>query len=64
MSFTSVPVSRARSRRKIKNQEKAAQQEKIMQKIVFSDLKNPPENFTPLFGEVAKFRTLTKKEEQ
>ena len=25
---------------------------------------NPPKSFTPLFGEVAKFRTLTKTEEQ
>ena len=34
---------------------------KIKRKIVFSDLRNPPKNFTPLFGEVAKFRTLTKQ---
>ena len=38
--------------------------EKIKRKIVFSDLRNPPKNFTPLFGEVAKFRTLTEKDEQ
>ena len=50
----------ARSQQK-KNQEKDAQPEKIKQKIVFSDLRNPPKNFTPLFGEVAKFRTPTKK---
>ena len=56
--------SRARSRKKKKNQEKDAQPGKIKRKIVFSDLRNPPKNFTPLFGEVAKFRTLTKKEEQ
>ena len=55
--------SRARSRGK-KNQEKDAQPEKIKRKIVISDLRNPPKNCTPLFGEVAKFRTLTKKEEQ
>ena len=47
-----------------KNQEKDAQAEKIKRKIVFSDLRNPPKRFTPLFGEVAKFRTLTKTEEQ
>ena len=50
--------------KKKKNKEKDAQPEKIKRKIVFSDLRNPPKNFTPLFGEVAKFRTLTKKEEQ
>ena len=55
-------LSRDRSRRK-KNQEKDAPPEKIKRKIVFSDLRNPPKNFTPLFGEVAKFRTLTEKDE-
>ena len=50
--------------KEIKNQEKDAQPEKTEQKIVFSDLRTPLENFTPLFREVAKFRTLTKKEEQ
>ena len=59
-----LSVSRDRSRRKIKNQEEDAQPEKIKRKIVFSDLRNPPKSFTPLFGEVAKFRTLTKTEEQ
>ena len=54
--------SRDRSRRK-KN-ENDAPPEEIKRKIVFSDLRNPPNNFTPLFGEVAKFRTLTKKDEQ
>ena len=54
---------RDRSRRK-KNQENDAPPEEIKRKIVFSDLRNPPNNFTPLFGEVAKFRTLTKKDEQ
>ena len=48
----------------VKNHEKDAQPEKIKRKIVFSDLRNPPISFTPLFGEVAKFRTLTKTEEQ
>ena len=57
-------ASRDRSRRKIKDQEKDAQPEKMKRKIVFSDLRNPPNNFTPLFGEVKKFRTLTKKVEQ
>ena len=47
-----------------KKQEKDAQPEKIKRKIVFSDLRNPPTNFTPLFGEVAKFTTLTTNEEQ
>ena len=54
----------ARSQQEKENQEKDAQPEKIKRKIVFSDLRNPPKNFTPLFGEVAKFRTLTRKEEQ
>ena len=56
--------SRDRSRRNIKNQENDAPPEEIKRKIVFSDLRNPPNNFTPLFGEVAKFGTLTKKDEQ
>ena len=60
----SAHVSRDRNRRKIKNQENDAPPEKIKQKIVFFDLRNPPKNFTPLFGEVAKFRTLTKKDER
>ena len=47
-----------------KNQENNAPGEKIKRKIVSSDLTNPPKNFTPLFGEVAKFRTLTRKDEQ
>ena len=47
-----------------KNQENDAPPEEIKRKIVFSDLRNPPNNFTLLFGEVAKFRTLTKKDEQ
>ena len=48
----------------MKNQESDAPPEKVNRKIVFSDLRNPPKNFTPLFGEVAKFRTLTGKDEQ
>ena len=59
-----MTMTRARSRRKKENQEKDAQPEKIKRKIVFSDRRNPSKKFTPLFGEVAKFRTLTKKEEQ
>ena len=56
---------RARSQQnKIRNQEKDAQPEKMTRKIVFSDLRNPLKNFTPLFGEVVKIRTLTKKDEQ
>ena len=58
-----VRSSHDRSRRK-KNEEKDAQPEKIKRKIDFSDLRNPHKNFTPLFGEVGKFRTLTEKEEQ
>ena len=55
----------ARSQQKKKeNQEKDAQPEKIKRKFDFSDLRNPPKNFMPLFREVAKFRTLTEKEEQ
>ena len=50
--------------KKIKNQEEDAPPKKIKQKIVFSDLRHPLKICTPLFGEVAKFRTLTKKEEQ
>ena len=57
-------VSRDRSRRKIKLREKDAPPAEIKRKIVFSDLRNPPNNFTPLFGEVAKYRTLTEKDEQ
>ena len=58
-------VGGARSQqRKIQNQEKDVQPERIKGKIVFSDLRNPPKIFTPLFGEVAKFRTLTENQEQ
>ena len=45
-------------------EKKTHSQKKIKRKIVFSDLRNPPKSFTLLFGEVAKFRTLTKAEEQ
>ena len=55
----------ARSQQKnIKNHEKDAQPAKIKRKIDFSDVRNPQKHFTPLFGEVAKFRTLTEKAEQ
>ena len=47
-----------------KNHEKDAQPAKIKRKIDFSDLRNPQKHFTPLFGEVEKFRTLTEKAEQ
>ena len=57
-------TSRDRSRRKIKRREKDAPPAEIKRKIVFSDLRNPPNNLTPLFGEVAKYRTLTEKDEQ
>ena len=40
----SFPCSRARAQQK-KNQEKDAQPEKIKRKIVFSDLRNPPQKF-------------------
>ena len=57
-------MSRDHSRRKMKYPENDTPPEKIKRKIVFSDLRNPHNNFTPLFGEVAKYRTLTKKDEQ
>ena len=53
-----------RARSKKKKTKKKTQSQKKKGKIVFSNLRNPPNNFTPLFGEVAKFRTLPKKEEQ
>ena len=61
--YTPTSARHLRVRRK-KNQEKDAQPEKIKRKIDYSDLRNPPKNFTPPFGEVAKFRLLTGKEEQ
>ena len=64
ISMMRLLVSRDRSRRKIKLREKDAPPAEIKRKIVFSDLRNPPNNFTPLFGEVAKYRTLTEKDEQ
>ena len=45
-----------------KKQEKEAQPAKINGKIVFSDLRNPPQIFAPLFGEVENGRTLTEKQ--
>ena len=59
-----VPCVAPSLQKKKKYQENDALPEKIKRKIVFSDLRNPPNNFTPLFGEVAKFRTHTKKDEQ
>ena len=56
-------VARSQQKKK-KYQENDAPPEVMKRKIVFSDLRNPPNNFTPLFGEVAKFGTLTKNFEQ
>ena len=54
-----------RSQQKEKTtKKKTHNQKRIKDKIDFSDLRNPHKNFTPLFGEVAKFRTLTEREEQ
>ena len=57
-------VARERSREKQKTKRKRVQPEKIKRKIVFPDRGNPPNNFTPLFGEDAKLRTLTENQEQ
>ena len=43
---------------------KDAQQEKITTKIVFSDLRNPPKNFTLLFGKVKSRSTRRENKEQ
>ena len=56
-------IARSQQKKK-KYQENDAPPEEIKRKIVLSDLGNPPNNFTPLFGEAAKFRTLTKEDEQ
>ena len=58
--FTVVPVARSQ-RRKRKNEEIEAQSAKKNGKIAFSDLRNPPQIFTPLLGEVENGRTLTGK---
>ena len=59
-SYPDNLISRAQSQqRKIQNQEKDAQPGRKKRKIVFSDLRNPPKRFTPLFGEVGNRRTLT-----
>ena len=56
---------RARSqRKKKKTKKKTHNQKKKSTKSIFPTSETPPKNFTPLFGEVAKFRTLTEKEEQ
>ena len=47
-----------------KTKKKTHNQNKIKRKIDLSDLRNPTKNFTPLFGEVTKFRTFRGKEEQ
>ena len=54
----------AQAQQENKNQEKQAQPTEINTKIVFSDLRNPKKNFTPLFGEVPKKRTHTERQEQ
>ena len=59
-----MAARRAIAAQEKKNQEKDAQPDTSKHKIDFSDLRNPLKNFTLLFGEVAKFRTLTEKEEQ
>ena len=64
IGICNVNMSRDRSRRKIKNQENEALSERVKRIIVFSDLRNPPKNFRPLFGEFKKLRTLTEKDEQ
>ena len=56
--------SRAMAAEKKKNQEQNVQPEKKKGKIVFSDLRHPQKNFTPLFGEVANFGALTDNKEE
>ena len=64
MALWSIAERRTRSQeRKIKKKEKDAQPTKINREIVFSDLRNPPKNFTPLFGEVVKIKTHTEHQE-
>ena len=55
--------SRDRSRRKKKPRKRRTTRKNKAQNRFFRPQK-PPKNFTPLFSEVAKFRTLTEKEEQ
>ena len=62
--FLPTPIVARSQQKKKKYQENDAPTEEIKRKIVFSDLRNPPNNFTLLFGEVAELGTLTKKDEQ
>ena len=64
LSMDPAAERRAIAAEEKKNREKDAQPEKKSAKSILSDLRNPLNNFTPLFGEVAKFRTLTEKKEQ
>ena len=52
-----------RLQQKKKKPRKRRTARKKKRKIDFSDRRNPPKTFTPLFGEVAKVRTLTEREE-
>ena len=51
----------ATQQKKKKTKKKTHNQKKIKRKIHFSDLRNAPKNFTPLFGEVARFGTHLQK---
>ena len=55
---------RAIAAKETKKPRKERTTRKKKRKIDFSDLRSPTKNFAPLFGELAKFRTLTEKEEQ
>ena len=48
----------------MKSERKSVQPAKIKGNIIFSDIRNPSKNFTPLFAEAAKSRTLTENHEQ
>ena len=50
--------------KKRKTKKKTHRRTKRFEKSSFPTPENPQKNSTPLFGEVAKFRTLTNKEEQ
>ena len=56
-------MSRAIAAKK-KNPEKDAHRTKIHEEIVSYDLRNPPKNFTPLFGEVVEMKTHREHQEQ
>ena len=59
-----LDASRDRSRRKEKTKKKTHNQRKKSAKSIFRTSEIPKKYFTPPFGEVAKFRTLTEEEEQ